>query len=59
MDGVEKVFDKNKQDSFSLIDYQLMDRNENYQMAVDQDVQKGKVHLFYSLKRKIDQLIPD
>ena len=30
MDGVEKVFDKNKQDSFSLIDYQLMDRNENY-----------------------------
>ena len=59
MDGVEKVFDKNKQDSFSLIDYQLMDRNENYQMAVDQDVQKGKVHFFYSLKRKIDQLIPD
>ena len=59
MDGVEKVFDKNKQDSFSLIDYQLMDRNENYQMAVDQDEKKGKVHFFYSLKRKIDQLIPD
>ena len=59
MDGVEKVFDKNKQDSYSLIDYQLMDRNENDQMAVDQDEQKGKVHFFYSLKRKIDQLIPD
>lgn len=29
MDGVEKVFDTNKQDSYSLIDYQLMDRNEN------------------------------
>lgn len=54
MDGVEKVFDKNKQDSYSLIDYQLMDRNESYQMAVDQDEQKGKVYFFYSLKRKND-----
>lgn len=59
MDGVEKVFDTNKQDSYSLIDYQLMDRNENNQMAVDQDELKGKVHFFYSLKRNIDQSIPD